>query len=484
MNIFYKALPVLLALMLSVIIMTSCDSKKATGPSDRETTSINVLVKDDLGRPVVGGTLYTNPQTTEAVTDNEGKAVLENIEVRDYTILLRRNGFPTYTTKVTPDVANPQELLFVIISESPSVSVLYPSRDTFLSTESVTLSGTARDPEDGDLPDSAYVWSSNIDGELGAGPSISPVGMSLGQHQITLEATDSDTKTSTASVLVTIASFSADSYFPLFENASWIYRHNTAKFSFRNEDDYLENWELSDISVLFNDNVRTSSIVYNVVIGGTSKEYHYVVQDYINFVGDDIYVEKTVEDIKIWNGNPYGNPKDELILTTEYSPHFLMIPSVNNVPENFSQTVTHNISTAWTYNDQFFDEREKTENFNRVAVLTTGERETITANYKKFEAIQITLSIDGLVRKWQLTQGIGLVSQTYNAFDSAIPPVADMVTTNLSVMTAKGLVSAKASSFEGAMSAPVRLDLGDIPSEDSKERIDKLLDLFRMQAMR
>ncbi|MBT3958556.1 MAG: hypothetical protein HN645_01025 [Gemmatimonadales bacterium] len=55
----------------------------------------------------------------------------------------------------------------------------------------VDLEGMGSDPEDGSLTGSALTWSSDIDGALGSGASVSTTSLSGGMHVITLTATDS-----------------------------------------------------------------------------------------------------------------------------------------------------------------------------------------------------------------------------------------------------------------------------------------------------
>ena len=66
------------------------------------------------------------------------------------------------------------------------------------------LSGSGMDMEDGSLPDSSLVWSSNRQGELGIGPSVPINSLLPGQHIITLTATDSYGISAQTSVMIYI----------------------------------------------------------------------------------------------------------------------------------------------------------------------------------------------------------------------------------------------------------------------------------------
>ncbi len=74
---------------------------------------------------------------------------------------------------------------------APSVNVTAPADNTTLAIgANVTFTATATDTEDGDLA-AGVTWASSIDGNLGAGASISSSGLSLGTHTITASVTDS-----------------------------------------------------------------------------------------------------------------------------------------------------------------------------------------------------------------------------------------------------------------------------------------------------
>lgn len=69
--------------------------------------------------------------------------------------------------------------------------------------------GTASDPEDTDLcspghPIGNIVWSSNVDGQLGTGCSITSGFKTAGDHEITLTVTDSDGASSSATITVKV----------------------------------------------------------------------------------------------------------------------------------------------------------------------------------------------------------------------------------------------------------------------------------------
>ncbi|MBI4320050.1 MAG: S8 family serine peptidase [Chloroflexi bacterium] len=85
----------------------------------------------------------------------------------------------------------------------PSVSITSPANgSTFHVNQSITFTGTASDPEDGDVT-ASLVWTSSINGQIGTGGSFA-VSLSEGSHTITATATDSGGNTGSASVSITV----------------------------------------------------------------------------------------------------------------------------------------------------------------------------------------------------------------------------------------------------------------------------------------
>lgn len=103
-------------------------------------------------------------------------------------------GYASVTVSVVPPGTN----------QRPVVTLSQPTDGAqLLTTQSVTLQGSATDGEDGVLGDGALAWSSSRDGNLGTGRQRT-VTLSAGTHTLTLTATDSLGATGSASVLVTV----------------------------------------------------------------------------------------------------------------------------------------------------------------------------------------------------------------------------------------------------------------------------------------
>ena len=81
------------------------------------------------------------------------------------------------------------------------------------------LAGGAYDLEDGLLVDDALAWRSDRDGELGTGAPLSTT-LTVGAHNLTLTATDSDAMTASATVSITVlADFDQDGLSDAYEQA-------------------------------------------------------------------------------------------------------------------------------------------------------------------------------------------------------------------------------------------------------------------------
>jgi hypothetical protein len=89
------------------------------------------------------------------------------------------------------------------VNTPPTVTISSPANgSSFTQGDTISLSGSASDAEDGNLS-SSISWSSNLDGSLGTGASVAAV-LSVGTHTITASVTDSDGASASTSVSVTI----------------------------------------------------------------------------------------------------------------------------------------------------------------------------------------------------------------------------------------------------------------------------------------
>lgn len=89
----------------------------------------------------------------------------------------------------------------------PSVSISSPSDgETVTEGDAVFFEGSAEDDRDGRLSGSSMTWSSDLDGDLGTGRRVDRDDLSLGEHRITLAATDAAGNEGTATVSLTVES--------------------------------------------------------------------------------------------------------------------------------------------------------------------------------------------------------------------------------------------------------------------------------------
>ena len=106
----------------------------------------------------------------------------------------------TFATGCGDDSGNP-----VAPNQSPVATIDAPSSGArFVSGDTVQFRGRAADPEDGGLSGGALVWSTNLDGLIGTGTSASTDRLAVGEHLITLVATDSEGLTDSAFATITI----------------------------------------------------------------------------------------------------------------------------------------------------------------------------------------------------------------------------------------------------------------------------------------
>ena len=95
--------------------------------------------------------------------------------------------------------------VFSVPSKLPEITSLAPvSGTTYIVSQTVTLEGSAYDPEDNVLGDAQLQWTSSLQGVLGTGSVLQLTDLVVGTHVITLTATDSDNNTTTATTVITV----------------------------------------------------------------------------------------------------------------------------------------------------------------------------------------------------------------------------------------------------------------------------------------
>ena len=124
-----------------------------------------------------------------------------SLTVGDHVITLKAkdSGGAFDTASINVSVNSPTPF-----NSRPVASISAPAGNvTFLTSDSITFTGSAFDAQDGQLSGDALVWTSNIDGQIGIGGSFS-ASLSAGNQIISLLATDSQGDIGTATVTITV----------------------------------------------------------------------------------------------------------------------------------------------------------------------------------------------------------------------------------------------------------------------------------------
>ncbi len=94
---------------------------------------------------------------------------------------------------------------FTVVGKPPTASLFTEDGGLYITGQTLILEGHAFDKEDGQLASSALTWHSSRNGELGTGNHrLLADNLAIGEHRLTLTATDSDGLTDTASITVQI----------------------------------------------------------------------------------------------------------------------------------------------------------------------------------------------------------------------------------------------------------------------------------------
>ncbi len=98
-----------------------------------------------------------------------------------------------------------QVIISVFRNQVPSVTISAPADgSSFVSGTSITFMGSGTDAEDGELSGSDLAWTSDVDGALATGSSLTSSALQVGAHTITLTASDSRGAAGTAAISITI----------------------------------------------------------------------------------------------------------------------------------------------------------------------------------------------------------------------------------------------------------------------------------------
>lgn len=94
---------------------------------------------------------------------------------------------------------------FVVAGKAPTALINAPADGAaYAPGQTVLLIGDGFDPEDGSLPESRFIWTSDRDGMLGTGRTVERADLSVGTHTLTLTVGDSQGNQATASVTLKV----------------------------------------------------------------------------------------------------------------------------------------------------------------------------------------------------------------------------------------------------------------------------------------
>ncbi len=394
--------------------------------------TITVAVTDIYGRPIQNIEVSTSPHTSKVLTDTVGLAVLENVPVRRYTFIVTRNNAMVYIPNKSLIIRNGvlQDIKIEIDSQPPFVKITEPKNNNYEDIFDIHLTAEGFDFEDGALQFDAFTWYSDIDGELGTGKELTVDRLSIGHHIITLAGTDIDQKVTERFIKLNLYYFEEGSYFPLPWGGYWNYRYHTPEFSITDRN-VTENWILSDLKVSMEDiNTRNCLLEYTIESENRTKHCLYYVVDYFETDVDNIYVAKTIENLKIWHGrNTDDKPSSEMNIETVYSPRYLFIKNHMDLlgQDSFESTVTADI--FWNFEDVYYGSKTFRETMEVYTFVDIGDIESIETEQGTFDTTTLEVFQGETSRKWWLAKGIGMVQLDYNTIESH--QIATLYDTNI-----------------------------------------------------
>ncbi|MEI6090674.1 MAG: LamG-like jellyroll fold domain-containing protein [bacterium] len=100
----------LIIFLLSLLFLNSCDTANVTAPvkkANLEGYVIDYITYEKMS----GAFVKTEPATTVVITDNTGKFVFENIEVKEYVVTAQKNGYFDGNIKIVLDADNTNSVI-------------------------------------------------------------------------------------------------------------------------------------------------------------------------------------------------------------------------------------------------------------------------------------------------------------------------------------------------------------------------------------
>ncbi len=382
--------------------------------------------------PLVGAEIRTEPETITVITDENGCAVIENIPMKQYTVIVTKNKIRKYKmVELTIKNGQLEEIIRTYLDDSPSVKIISPNDSLYHNIYNIHFIGYGNDFFDGELLFDAFTWYSDIDGELGTGREIMVDRLNIGHHTITLIGTDSVQNEDKYSIDIFISFFDNDTYYPIPYSGNWYYLYTITDFSVTTVQGEIEYWSLKDLKVSTNDiNTRNSLMEYTITKEDSSKRCRYYVVDYYETDSNNIYVSKTTEQLIIYDDNTeIDEPIEQIDIETVYSPLYLLIK--NHMDLSLLNLYETNVtaSVTFSYYNSILGTYTVTKDVDVNTVYDISESEIVETKLGTYDTVPITITTGEAVRKWWLAKGIGIVKLEFNTFE--FPLTATLYDTNI-----------------------------------------------------
>ncbi|MDP2983316.1 MAG: carboxypeptidase-like regulatory domain-containing protein [Candidatus Latescibacter sp.] len=370
-----------------------------------------VTIKDDRGKNCPGAVITTDPQTWERIADASGQAVFPAMPQAPFRFVVKREGYPVeYFDTVTQ-----KDMLITVPSGSPRITILSPEdAKSFSAPRNIRFYGKGNDIEDGELPDSSLVWISSIDGELGRGKDITVKELSIGQHIISFSGTDSNGKTGKAEILISVADYQTDTYFPVPIGATWSYRYLNPKFYIKEQGQYV-NYILNKMTVkIENDSKNNPVRRIEIDFEADTVHYLYILTDNLEIKEYTIFVTATQEQLFILQS--YALPIIQMQINTSYVPSSIFLKNITDITAETTYESKVQASTTMVYYIRGAPAEAFTETTPLTTTVKVGGTGFIATERGTFNVVNLTLRQGEYTRNWALSKGVGIIRFEDNTF--------------------------------------------------------------------
>lgn len=209
------------------------------------------------------GQATTGPFSATQSVNFEQTITLESVSVKDPPggQVISDTGFEYPTASGSPSPPS---------NTAPTVDIGDPKDgESFSTTDPISFNGTGTDIEDGNLLGSSLSWSSNLQGDLGSGTTLTP-SLNPGNHIITLTGTDHEGASGTDSVSISVATPGDNDSIPDPTVVAWEADAQNARGNWSNS-----GWANRSFRILLKGNAitTTGSTVQLTLRGRTSGSY-------------------------------------------------------------------------------------------------------------------------------------------------------------------------------------------------------------------